>query len=161
MGDFFSGEYSEFYRCVIVFFSAASPYLELRGAIPLACFWGISSSKAYVLSIIGNILPAFPLMFFMDEIFRFTNRYPRIKKFSDKFFERCEKKKQQIGKYLYWSLFLLVAIPLPMTGVWTASVLASLLKLRKHFALLTIFAGVLVAGAIVLIIFYGLDDILS
>jgi len=42
-----------------------------------------------------------------------------------------------------------VAIPLPVTGAWTGSLVASLLGMKFNHAFLSILAGVFVAGLIV------------
>jgi uncharacterized membrane protein len=44
---------------------------------------------------------------------------------------------------------LFVAIPLPMTGAWTGSIIAFILGMRFTYALLSILCGVIIAGAIV------------
>jgi uncharacterized membrane protein len=46
-------------------------------------------------------------------------------------------------------LILFVAIPLPVTGAWTGSLIAYLFALRLKEALSCITAGVLIAGALV------------
>jgi len=44
---------------------------------------------------------------------------------------------------------LFVAIPLPVTGAWTGSLAAVLFGLKFKHAFLSIFSGILIAGAIV------------
>lgn len=54
-----------------------------------------------------------------------------------------------VDRYERIGLALFVAIPLPITGAWTGSILAFLIGLRFKHALISIIAGVLIAGAIV------------
>jgi uncharacterized membrane protein len=44
---------------------------------------------------------------------------------------------------------LFVAVPLPVTGAWTGTLLAHLFGIKFHHALLFIAAGVMIAGVIV------------
>ena len=48
---------------------AASPIVELRGAIPMAMgIFNFSWSKALFLSLMGNLLPVIPLLWFLDKL---------------------------------------------------------------------------------------------
>ena len=44
---------------------------------------------------------------------------------------------------------LFVAIPLPFTGAWTGSIAAFLMGMKFNYSFLSIFCGVIIAGAIV------------
>ncbi|MBQ9081110.1 MAG: small multi-drug export protein [Clostridia bacterium] len=59
--------------------------------------------------------------------------------------EELRRKKIERAKYV--GLFIFTAIPLPLTGCWTASVVASLLHLDYKKSLLFIVLGNVVAGA--------------
>ena len=61
----------------------------------------------------------------------------------------------------FWGLVLFVGIPLPMTGAWTGAGIASLFEMRFRDAMLAITLGVLIAGAIVSAITYGVLGALS
>ena len=49
----------------------------------------------------------------------------------------------------YLGLFLFVAIPLPGTGVWMGSLIASILGLNKKRSFITIAVGNVIAGVII------------
>ena len=53
------------------------------------------------------------------------------------------------------ALLLFVGIPLPGTGAWSGALIATLLKMPKTRALLSIFCGVITAGIIMLIASHG------
>ena len=74
---------------------------------------------------------------------------------------RSIKKADTIKKYRLLSLFLFVAIPIPTTGAWTASIVASLLKIDLRHSILTIWAGIITAGLVVYTISYKLTSIFS
>jgi len=62
---------------LIVFFTAASPLVELRGAIPLAILvYKFPLIKSFVISVLGNILPILPILYFLEGISNlFFRRY--------------------------------------------------------------------------------------
>jgi uncharacterized membrane protein len=52
-------------------------------------------------------------------------------------------------------LFLFTAVPLPGSGVWTASVLATVFNIKRSYAVQAITLGMLAAGLIVVLITSG------
>lgn len=64
-------------------------------------------------------------------------------------YKRTRRQTGIIEKYKHVGLIIFVAIPLPGTGAWTASIAAHLLGMRFKNALLDIAIGVIVAGVIV------------
>ncbi len=54
---------------------ASSPIIELRGAIPMAVgVFSFSWSKALFLSLIGNILPIIPIIWFLDKLSSYLSK---------------------------------------------------------------------------------------
>ena len=70
--------------------------------------------------------------------------------------KKADKHKGQVEKYGFWGLVLFVGIPLPGTGAWTGSLVASLLhmKIRKSFP--AILLGIMIATVIMSLLSYGL-----
>lgn len=68
---------------------------------------------------------------------------------------------RQMTKGIFIALFLFVAIPLPGTGAWTGSLVASLFNLPKRWSLLAVFLGVLLSGVIMTLASYGVLGFLS
>ena len=66
-----------------------------------------------------------------------------------------------VRRYSLIGLCLLVAVPLPGTGAWTGSLVAALMKIKRRLAVPVIFAGVMIAGLIVLFFYSGITFILS
>jgi uncharacterized membrane protein len=133
-----------------VFFIAAMPVFELRGAIPLGVGMGISPWKTYFLSVAGSLLPAPFLLLFLDPIFRFLRSTRLFRRFINWTVKRSLKKGEQIKRYSLLGLVLFVAIPLPSTGVWTGCIAASLIGLRFIQAFPAVALGTSIAGLIVL-----------
>jgi len=136
-------------RELVVIIIGALPIAELRGAIPLALSFGFSMSKAFWLSVLGNIIPIVPALFLLEPVSNRLRRFKLWARFFDWIFERTKKNSDAIQKYEALGLAIFVAIPLPMTGAWSGVVAASLFKIRFKYAFLAISLGVIGAGLIV------------
>ena len=129
---------------------AAMPISELRGAIPLAIYFGYSPVKAYIISLVGNVIPIPFLLLSLYKIRELAGKYTFTSKIINAFEKRALKNKKLIEKYGYLGLTVFVAVPLPITGAWTACLLSTLLELKPEKAFAYIFVGVAIAGLIVL-----------
>ena len=69
--------------------------------------------------------------------------------------ERAERSRGKIERYEFWGLLIFVAIPLPGTGAWTGSLAAAVMGMKFPRALLSVVGGVLLAGAVMLLLSYG------
>jgi uncharacterized membrane protein len=70
--------------------------------------------------------------------------------FFDRFVENARIKiKPGVEKWGAVGIAVFVAIPLPITGAWTATLGAWILNLSKRKTMLAVFAGVIVSGGIV------------
>lgn len=145
-----------YHKELYVIITAMAPYAELRLAIPLAWKFGLMAFEAYVLAVIGNMIPVVPIMLLIKPLSRGLDHIPVCRRFFNYILSRCRRHQSGIQKYGYWGLTLFVAVPLPMTGAWTGAALAILMGLRKRIALLAILLGVMIAGLIVTIATYGL-----
>lgn len=128
---------------------AAVPVTELRASIPLAVAMGIEPLPAFLLSVLGNILPVAPILLLLEPTFRIAARIPFLDKFLHALLERTRKKGDQIAKYGTLGLMIFVGIPAPGTGVWTGSLLAFLFGLPFIPAFFAISGGAVIAGVIV------------
>jgi uncharacterized membrane protein len=144
-----------------VAFTAILPYLELRGAIPLAYHLRFPAPLAYVVAVVGNMIPVVPIMLLIGPLSRWLDHIPLFHKFFHWLFTRCRRHQHAVNKYGYWGLTLFVAIPLPMTGAWSGAAIAFLLGMRKRYAFFSIFLGVAIAGVILILATYGLAWLLQ
>ena len=143
-------------RELCVFFCAMLPIIECRGAIPLGWGLGMPWWQTAIFSIAGNLLPVPFILLFIRAILRWM-RESRVKFFANTaawLDRKIEKHKGSIEKYSYFGLVLFVAIPLPGTGAWTGTLIASVLGLdaKKSFFAATV--GVLGATVIMTVISY-------
>ena len=116
-----------------VFIISMIPLLELRGGLLAASLLKISAAKAIPLCIVGNIIPIPFILLFIRQIFKVLKKTK-----------------------LFWGLMLFVGIPLPGTGAWTGSLIASLLEIDIKKSSLAIFCGIIMATVIMYIVSYGL-----
>ena len=134
------------------------PISELRGGIPLGVSLGLDPLFTFSIAIIANALMFFPIFFalclFYDKL---LSRIPLFNKYLDILRKRGKPK---VDKYGFWGLIFFVAIPLPITGVYTGTVLAWLLDMDWKKALPAVGLGVIVAGVVVLLITLGVISIL-
>ena len=128
---------------------AASPIAELRVAIPWAIWHDFPWYYAFVLAVIGNLLPVPFILLFLNAISRLLSKIDFIDRFLHWLFEHTRRRGRIVERYERIGLVLFVAIPLPVTGAWTGSLLAVLFGLKFKRALLSIFIGILIAGTIV------------
>ena len=123
---------------------------------------GLPEWLVLVVAMIGNILPVPFIFFFARKVLEWGSKV-KWKPFKE-FCNFCLKKGQKAGEKLlkkakngvYVALFLFVAIPIPGTGAWTGTLAASILKLDFKKTIISIIAGVLVAGIIMLLVSLGL-----
>lgn len=136
----------------LVFIVGALPVFELRGAIPLGVFgYGLSPLEAYVFAVLGNFLIVIPLLWFWAHaVHFFADHVPGVRRLRDWVFERTRRKHgKKFETFAGLALFLLVAIPLPMTGAWTGTVAAYLFGISFRKSVFSIGLGILVAGLLV------------
>ncbi len=140
---------------------SAMPISEIRGGIPLAIYYGLNPISAYLVAFVGNLIPIPLLLLSLDKLMKLMMRIDMFKGFYSRLIERVEKKRDLIEKYGYIGLTLFVAIPLPITGAWTATLLAIVLNLKKVKSLLFISVGIGIAGLIVLTTTIGVLNLLK
>ncbi len=138
-----------------VLITSALPFSELRGGIPLALLLGYNPLEAYVIAVAGNLLPVPILIYFLNDLVGIAERVPPLWRIYRAIVGRVERKKEFVEKYGYIALTLFVAIPLPVTGAWTGSLIAFLLGLEKKKAIAFISLGVSIAGVVVLLASLG------
>ena len=131
--------------------AAALPVSELRGAIPLAIgVYGYDPWQAYLLAVLGNLLPVVPLLLFLGPVSDWLRRFTFWDKFFTWLFSRTRRKYiREHESFSLTALALFVAVPLPVTGAWTGCAIAFLVGFRFWPAFAAISAGVLLAGVIV------------
>lgn len=142
-------------KILTVFFLSMVPVIELRGAIPLGVGLGIPLWVNYLTCIVGNILPVPFLVIFARKMLYWLAGWPKVGHYFQKIIDIGNSKVEKLGKYEWLGLFVFVAIPLPGTGAWTGSLIATLLQMRLGKAFSAIALGVLCSGIIMLVLSTG------
>lgn len=146
------------------------PMIEVRGAITVGTSLGMNPWIAFVLSCCSALIVCPMLLFLLKPILKLLKKvkwFNRLAFVVEDFFkgkanklddESTEKvdisltqkqrtKRSIINKTI--GIFLFVAIPIPMTGVWTGSAVATFLDLQYRFSIPAIVVGNFVAGLII------------
>jgi uncharacterized membrane protein len=144
---------------VTVFITSLLPVAEVRGSIPLALILFNDFSKkviAVILAVIGNLLVApiaLSILNYLDSIIRNSRYVPStIRRTYVKLLERARREGVKVERKGLIGLTIFVAIPLPATGAWTASLIVFIMGFNKLKSLIAIELGVLIASAIVLVV---------
>jgi len=145
---------------VFVFLVSMVPLIELRGGLVLASLLDIPPLTANIICIIGNIIPIPFILLFIRVIFKWMKEHHFLVFFVEWLERKAEKKSKGAEKGEFVFLWLFVGIPLPGTGAWTGSLIASLFQYDLKKASLAIFLGILTAAVIMDIVSYGVLGIL-
>ena len=132
------------------------PILELRGGLLAAgpAFLDIPTWRAIPICIIGNLIPIPFILLLIRPIFAWLRRTKLFRPLVEKLEAKAMSKSSQIEKYEFWGLVLFVGIPLPGTGAWTGSLIASLLGIDWKKAFLAVVIGVCMATVIMYFLSY-------
>lgn len=142
---------------IMTFLVSMVPVIELRGAIPLGVLNGLDVGPALLVAIFGNLVPVPFIIVFIRKIFKWMQTKSEfLAGIVRKMEEKADKKKEQVLKYEFWGLLILVAIPLPGTGAWTGALVAAMLDMQVKRAFPAIALGVVIAGIVVTIATYGI-----
>jgi len=126
------------------------PTTEQIGGITLGLSLGLDPVTVLVTSLTVNCLLFFPIYFGLKLLYKKV--FSKIKLF-EKYLERVRKKgKPYIDKYGVLGLTVFVALPSPLTGTYTASILAWFMNLDWKKSFLAISVGSIIGA---LVIFFG------
>lgn len=143
------------------------PLIELKGGIVFARGAGLDLITSFLLAYVGSTLVFFPIYFLLRPILELMKKIKWFKTLAEKVENYFAKKAQQaIDKQSdkgsnktrsalflkQMGVFVFVAIPLPMTGIWTGTAIAVFLGLKFKEAILPAVLGNFVAGALISIL---------
>lgn len=141
------------------------PICEARIAIPFgmsAEIWGtkaLSPFMSFVAAFIGSSLISFFIILLLSPIFSKLKKTKHFKSFITKLENKFKKQsvdmqnpqnKRQSIFDIWFAVMLFVAIPAPMTGIWTGSAIASFTKLN----LLQSFSAIVVGNFFACLLIY-------
>lgn len=141
---------------LIIFLISCMPILELRGGLIAATLLGLNPVTSFIICFIGNILPIPFILYFITPLFDRLKKTKHLSKLVNKLEQKANNKKESIEKSEFIGLLLFVGIPLPGTGAWTGTLIASMINMNKKKAFIAATLGVILAGIIMMILSYGL-----
>lgn len=139
-----------------------SPISEIRGSLlywvsnPVIPFW-----QALLISVFFNILPFFVVMYFLNMILKVFLRFQWFQSLWDRLIISARKKFQKYEKWEQIGLAFFIGVPLPVTGVWTGSLICFLMgwTVKKSFPYVLL--GLLIASTIVSLVVLSGRSLLS
>ena len=129
-----------------------APISEARGAIIYGLGLGMNTGLVLISAILLNIL-AIPIIWYFLNVSNFNKLAYRL--FGKKMEQKIDKYRNKFEKYAEWALLIFVAVPLPVTGAWTGTFIAHILKLDFKKSFYVISLGVVIAALIVFFITTG------
>lgn len=137
-----------------VFLLSLLPVIELRGGILAAKLLSVQMLPAFLICLVGTLLPTPFILLFIRKIFDWM-RNTRFVKMVDRLEAKGRSKFDKINRYKTLGLMIFVAIPLPGTGAWTGSLAAALMKMDFKSAMISVAFGTLIADVIMCLLSYG------
>lgn len=146
---------------LICFVVSMVPIVELRGGLVLASILDVPLWSAIIVCIIGNLIPIPFILWLITPIFNWLKKTRLFKGIVEKLEKKSMEKSDKIQKRQFWGLIIFVGIPIPGTGAWTGSLIASLLNVKFKKAFAAICVGLMLATVIMCLISYGIPYIIS
>lgn len=145
---------------IITFFMSMIPVIELRGALPYGVIGGLSVPEAFIISVLGNLVPVPFIIIFIRKVFEWMRgKSEKLNRVVLKMEAKADAKKDIVQKAEFLGLMVLVAVPLPGTGAWTGALVAAMLDMRLRRAFPAIIIGVIIAGIIVSVLTFGVGTL--
>ena len=170
MGKIFAGIFGT-HSAIATIIISMFPLIELKGGIPIGMskdFWGnyaLGGMESFWYALLGSCLVVPILALIFTPIINWLKKTKLFKKLgellenkvkahSENIQEKTKEEKSQTKKTLLKMLFIFgfVAIPLPLTGVWTGTCVAVAIGLKFWQTVLSVVLGNMVAGLIIMTI---------
>ena len=131
------------------------PIIEQRGAIPVGILlYNLDPVLVTLVSYVGSLIPMFFVIYCFTPIFKWLSTKKILKWFYDFIDKKVKKGQNKVERYETMGLAIFVAIPLPVTGVWTGSAIAAFMQMDKKKAFLSVSAGAAMSAIIITLICY-------
>jgi len=135
------------------------PTTEQIGGISLGLALGLDPITVLLASLIVNCLLFFPIYFGLK--FFYKRLLSKIKLF-EKYLERVRNKgKPYVDRYGFFGLTLFIALPTPLTGTYTASILSWFLDLDWKKSFLAIALGSTIGALVIFFGYFGIFNFLK
>ena len=125
------------------------PITELRGAIPIGIAQDLSPIGVYIASVLGSTMVSIPLILTFRHVLEFLKSITMFEGIVKKIDNKIDSGMKKLKSVSILGIILFVGVPLPTTGTWTASAIASILHMRIKSALWGVLIGNMMSGIIV------------
>ena len=149
-------------KILATLFVSMFPLIELKGAIPIGMgLFGMNLWETAGIAYLGSTLVSVAEFFILIPIFNLLKKIGFIRRLIEKIEQVFKDKAEEIAKkadgsaekearkIMMLSLFVFVAVPFPVTGVWTGTAIAVFLGLKFRESILPIAGGNLIAGVLI------------
>jgi len=133
----------------VVVILSALPISEVRGGIPAGMIMGLPLGRILPLAVVTNVVSVLPVVLGFNWVAERLVDKPLLGRLITRLIRRARSKEEMVNKHGVWAVTLFVAIPLPVTGAWTGSVVAAVFGMRFGRVLFCLTVGVMIASAIV------------
>ncbi len=139
-----------------IFIASLMPGFEGRYAIVVAISLSLDPLISFVVVMTASIVLAIALAYLVSIVDELLNRVARLEgligRLANSYLQRINSMRSKVSvyvkKYGVLGLALFVAIPLPVTGIWTGALIAYLLGLRRRHSIIALVIGGLLANTI-------------
>ena len=170
LGEFLIGIFKSGRIAVLIV--SMFPLVELKGAIPIGTSetFGLTLAETALIAYLGSTVVCVAEFFLLVPFFNLLKRIKPVKTFVEKVEGVFKKKSSEMTaktgettdkkarKLMMLSLFAFVAVPFPVTGVWTGTAIAVFTGLKFRESFLPIAAGNFVAGSIITLLTFLFRD---
>lgn len=149
-----------FQDCVwlAVMLMAMIPTIESKIAIPFGMnteIWGagaLTGYESFLFAFLGSILPSFFIILIVRKLKSKIAGF-MTNKFLQKYYNKSRAVNQAKNNFTkYFMLTGFVAVPLPLTGVWTGSLIVGLSNLDIRYGFLSIVIGAMISAGMITLI---------
>ena len=140
----------------VVFIVSALPIFEIRGGVLAGVWLELPLWRILVYGFLGNIASVTPLLLFLEPISKWLYGNRLADRLFHWLFARARRKADQVNRWGPLGLIFFTAIPLPVSGAWTATLIAILLGVHRGRAIASIYAGIIIAGIVVSLLALGI-----
>ncbi len=151
---------------ITVFIVSMIPFVEVRGSIPLAIAMGMKPIYAFLLAFAGSAICCPILLAIFRPVIDWLKKFKIFKALVEAVEDGFKSKAKgvenranqfdatQIERRKMLGLYVFVAFPVPMTGVWTGTAIGAFIDMKFVRAMLVIIAGDLTACTIMTLLSY-------
>ena len=151
---------------ITVFIVSMIPFVEVRGSIPLAIAMGMNPGLAFLMAFLGSAMWCPIVLLILKPIINWLKKYKVfnaiVSAIEDGFKSKAKGVEDkanafdasQVERRKMLGLYVFVAFPVPMTGVWTGTAIGAFIDMSFWKVVLTVIVGDLTACGIMTLLSY-------